>query len=267
VAIVFVNIGWAEHYNGTEQVSGSHRFLAGDRGFENTLFLSRSGSYTGMIGRGRCNLDLCDVVYVSREPYGDHKIVGVFFDASVGEGDWPIVNTPNAVLIPIDHRPVVPWPRGQSMRRWAVRQRGDTRQAYPLLRNVFDRLCEPLRLGRENVISNAEEQSSALEGVIRYYFTVHRSRERALREQKIAHAQRNGGKLVCEVAGCGFDFEKVYGEVGRGYAQVHHRRPLSEAALNGYQINIEDLAIVCANCHVMIHRGGECRALDLLISS
>jgi 5-methylcytosine-specific restriction protein A len=41
---------------------------------------------------------------------------------------------------------------------------------------------------------------------------------------------------------------------------VHHLRPL--AAADARQRNtLHDLAIVCANCHEMIHRDGACRAL------
>ena len=38
------------------------------------------------------------------------------------------------------------------------------------------------------------------------------------------------GHLLCEVPGCGFDFETRYGRIGRGFAHVHHKIPLSRAA-------------------------------------
>ena len=41
-------------------------------------------------------------------------------------------------------------------------------------------------------------------------------------------------------------------------------RPLSESE-EARSTRLSDLAIVCANCHVMIHRGGGCRAPDELI--
>jgi 5-methylcytosine-specific restriction enzyme A len=56
---------------------------------------------------------------------------------------------------------------------------------------------------------------------------------------------------------CGFDFEKVYGERGRGFIHVHHLIPLSEIGKE-YRINpIEDLRPVCPNCHAMLHLGPE----------
>lgn len=58
-------------------------------------------------------------------------------------------------------------------------------------------------------------------------------------------------KLECEA--CGFDFQKVYGELGEGYAECHHTAPV--ATLNpGTNTRLTDLCILCSNCHRMIHR-------------
>ena len=56
----------------------------------------------------------------------------------------------------------------------------------------------------------------------------------------------------CQI--CGFDFEKVYGELGKHYIQVHHILPVSEYS-HAQTINPEtDLIPVCPNCHAMLHR-------------
>lgn len=53
---------------------------------------------------------------------------------------------------------------------------------------------------------------------------------------------------------CGFDFEEVYGELGKGYIEVHHIKPLSSQD-EEVEINpATDLICVCANCHRMLHR-------------
>jgi 5-methylcytosine-specific restriction protein A len=67
------------------------------------------------------------------------------------------------------------------------------------------------------------------------------------------------------VPNCGFDFAKTYGETGKGYAHVHHTIPLNEAPNEGMVVPLDKLAIVCANCHAMIHRGGVCRPMDKLL--
>ncbi|MGN0214399.1 MAG: HNH endonuclease [Muribaculaceae bacterium] len=56
---------------------------------------------------------------------------------------------------------------------------------------------------------------------------------------------------------CGFDFEKTYGELGKGFIHVHHINPISNTN-EQYEINIEkDLFPVCPNCHAMLHRKKE----------
>ncbi len=77
-----------------------------------------------------------------------------------------------------------------------------------------------------------------------------RERNKGLRKKKIASVTRRGGRLACEV--CGFDFEQVYGERGAGYIECHHVVPLHEAGEG--QTRLSDLALICANCHRMIHR-------------
>lgn len=117
------------------------------------------------------------------------------------------------------------------------------------------------------ILQQADEEMSSFEGWKRLAFVRHRSRERHLRLAKLKAARRaNNGRLLCEVPNCGFDFLKRYGDLGDGYAQVHHKRPLSEMPDEGAETTLSDLAVVCANCHAMIHRGGECRTLEGLIA-
>lgn len=82
---------------------------------------------------------------------------------------------------------------------------------------------------------------------------IHRSRERsaAAVQRKKDSVMQSAGKLQCEA--CGFDFEAVYGPLGHGYAECHHTVPLASLA-ERTPTRAADLAIVCANCHRMIHR-------------
>lgn len=108
---------------------------------------------------------------------------------------------------------------------------------------------------------------AALEGSVVKKLTIHRHRETALRLAKLTQAriQHPNGRLICEVPGCGFDFEATYGSVGAGYAEVHHLVPL--ATLSDESLTtLADLAVVCSNCHRMIHRGGQCRPLNSLLT-
>lgn len=110
-----------------------------------------------------------------------------------------------------------------------------------------------------------DEEPGALEGELRVALSRHRARKRWLRDEKIAQVKgANGGRLPCQT--CGFDFFEVYGEIGRDYAQVHHLKPLSDRTKPSLT-KLSDLAVLCANCHVMVHRGGQVRALDILFNN
>jgi len=113
--------------------------------------------------------------------------------------------------------------------------------------------------------SPPDVELSYFEGTQRVKFILHRRREAVLRREKIAQALARDGKLICEVPNCEFDFKERYGSLGEGYAQVHHLIPLNKAPKEGRKVFLKDLAVVCANCHVMIHRGGKCRSLKDLI--
>ena len=94
-----------------------------------------------------------------------------------------------------------------------------------------------------------------LEGEERRLFLLHRSRDVKLRNAKIRDVLEKTGSLRCEVPGCGFDFRRKYGDLGQGFAEVHHLLPLYK--LKRSRMNrLQDVAIVCSNCHCMIHRYG-----------
>jgi 5-methylcytosine-specific restriction enzyme A len=53
---------------------------------------------------------------------------------------------------------------------------------------------------------------------------------------------------------CGFNFGRVFGELGEGFIHVHHLRQLSEIGKEYIVDPVKDLRPVCPNCHAMIHR-------------
>ncbi|MGO9340099.1 MAG: HNH endonuclease [Terracidiphilus sp.] len=88
-----------------------------------------------------------------------------------------------------------------------------------------------------------------------------RERNRKLVASKLNSVLRAKGKLLCEV--CQFDFEARYGSRGRGFIECHHTKPVTSLA-EGAKTHINDLALVCPNCHRMIHRGRPWLSLDEL---
>jgi len=95
-----------------------------------------------------------------------------------------------------------------------------------------------------------EEDDSAQEGRLlqrRHYV---RERDKKLRQRKIAAFLRSHPRVFCEI--CEFDFEKAYGDRGKDYIEVHHTVPLHASGETKTKLN--DLILLCANCHRMIHR-------------
>lgn len=100
---------------------------------------------------------------------------------------------------------------------------------------------------------------SVKEGKVIYKLHKLRERDRRLNSKKKAQYLKKHGKLDCEV--CKFDFYKTYGDLGKGFIEAHHRVPLSE--IDGEKTTrLEDLALVCSNCHRMLHRS---ISIDVLI--
>lgn len=70
-----------------------------------------------------------------------------------------------------------------------------------------------------------------------------------IREKKAQALQQGNGRIKCDC--CKFDFLEIYGDVGEGFIECHHEIFLHQ----GERITkLEDLALVCSNCHRMLHR-------------
>jgi hypothetical protein len=80
------------------------------------------------------------------------------------------------------------------------------------------------------------------------------------RNQSIVRAKKNAAPdLKCQV--CGFSFEEFYGERAKEYCEVHHLIPLAQLK-ESTETHLEDLAILCANCHRVVHLTNPPCALD-----
>ena len=71
------------------------------------------------------------------------------------------------------------------------------------------------------------------------------------RDSKYRNAVMMRDKWKC--VACGFDFEKMYGERGHEFIEVHHLVPLYTRG-GETTIRMEDLVCLCSNCHRMVHR-------------
>ncbi len=58
----------------------------------------------------------------------------------------------------------------------------------------------------------------------------------------------------CYCSICGFDFESIYGKIGKGFIHVHHLNEIANIDKE-YEIDpVANLCPVCANCHAMLHK-------------
>lgn len=98
--------------------------------------------------------------------------------------------------------------------------------------------------------SDSAEEMEAVEG--RIMTVLHRLRElsKDLVAKRKKTALQQTGKLACEA--CGFDFAITYGTRGEGFIECHHTKPV-ETLGDGMATKLSDLALLCANCHRMIH--------------
>jgi 5-methylcytosine-specific restriction enzyme A len=138
---------------------------------------------------------------------------------------------------------------------------GDLPRLVATAAAIRARIGEPPDGAPETVQSPVDEEEEFAEG--RVLFRAHRSRERnrALvdRAKRLYHTKH--GKLVCQT--CGFDFERTYGDLGRGFMECHHVVPVSQIAATS-KTKVSDLAMLCANCHRMVHRKRPWVAVDSL---
>jgi 5-methylcytosine-specific restriction enzyme A len=85
----------------------------------------------------------------------------------------------------------------------------------------------------------------AIEGLATETISYVRGRSRKLRDRALQEA---GG--ICEA--CRVNFKRVLGGKGVRVLQVHHRRQF--AATDAPRVTrLSDLAVLCANCHMLVH--------------
>jgi 5-methylcytosine-specific restriction protein A len=82
-------------------------------------------------------------------------------------------------------------------------------------------------------------------------YRLHRAIER--NSKGAQQAKRHHG-YTCQA--CDFKFEDKFGEIGKDFIEAHHLKPLSKikpGQIVTYDI-ATDFAVLCSNCHRMIHR-------------
>lgn len=88
--------------------------------------------------------------------------------------------------------------------------------------------------------------TQAVEGETKLTWTTRYERDESLRRAVI---EIHGTECMA----CRFSFEAAYGQLGEGFIEVHHLKPISESGMVAVDART-DLVVLCSNCHSMIHR-------------
>lgn len=109
------------------------------------------------------------------------------------------------------------------------------------------------RGGLDPIAEEADSEEPAGSGSLieKRRYKLHRRIER---NAKAAKAAKKHHGTQCQA--CEFEFQVRYGEIGSGFIEAHHLKPissLSEGEAVSYEI-ATDFAVLCSNCHRMIHK-------------
>lgn len=114
-----------------------------------------------------------------------------------------------------------------------------------LLNFILEKVDSFLNSSNENEyeLENIEYK----EGKIQIRYGVKFERNPKLRQKAV---EIHG--TTCKV--CGFDFEQVYGDIGKNFIEIHHIKPMYSVRKEISVNPKTDLVPLCSNCHKMIHR-------------
>jgi predicted HNH restriction endonuclease len=101
-----------------------------------------------------------------------------------------------------------------------------------------------------------EEEIFGVEGKLLTRIHVYKERDKAFAARaKKFYRDKSGGKLCCEA--CGMDPLATYGPDGERCLEAHHRVPIEELQPDSIT-RVDEMAIVCASCHRIIHSKKPC---------
>lgn len=281
MVLVFFNVGWMTRYDGIDDDSlkGGGKYNQHGVGHEVCNFSDNRGTLYGYVqpvgetikleklGASPYDdsIDGVTVVWTAGPKGGGTAVVGWYRDATVYRHPQEIPKPSKMqkknriatfrVLAPVDKAVLLPVHEREVMIPRAIK--GGIGQSnvwfaqQPESRDIVDRVKALINRASVPPLPDVDQGTSAQEGNPRLTAHLRRERNAKLVEKKKTAVRKATGKLCCEV--CGFDFKEEYGELGEGFCEVHHLTPLHLSDGNT-TTTLEDLAIVCSNCHRVIHR-------------
>ncbi|MEX3923099.1 HNH endonuclease [Paraburkholderia sp. BR10936] len=279
--MLFCNVGWAEHYDGLpgDEPRRGGSFNDANVGSETCNFTSFRGKVYGFVqvtdqrqikierlGAAKTDesIDGVTVVWTAGPDEGGTAVVGWYTNATVyrntqqfgfhskkhEQNNVPfyriVADAKDAVLLPVDDRYDLMIPRGKG----GIGQSAVWYADKPENKDTAEMVATYIKHGIPPMV-DVDEQDGATEGNSKLATHLRRERNRKIVEQKKREVLKQTGRLCCEA--CGFNFKAFYGKLGERFCEVHHRVPLHKA--DGLvKTTTADLAVMCSNCHRIIHR-------------
>jgi HNH endonuclease len=119
---------------------------------------------------------------------------------------------------------------------------------HPTSQSVL--LLEELLNNESTSMAKREKEIADLEGKLRTVTLSKPERSRTLRVNVLAVRG-----LQCEI--CEFDFANCYGEFAKNCVEIHHLRPLGSSGPGERTTTVDDLIVVCPNCHRALHQSDD----------
>ncbi len=293
VKILFCNIGWMKKYEG-EGVNGDFIKDGGSYndknvGYEVCNFSEIEGHVYGYVENGGSialekitarekegeTISGVTVVWTAKHPDDGVVIVGWYKNATVYQGlqtspiQWrkdektAIYNISasfnDATLLPIEKRDF-PIPRKQE---GFMGQRNIWYADRDDMPEVKDFVLEVIQfINNKGIVSQAPgSDMPKSEGTLQYISCIRKKRSAKLVKDKKDEAFKDFDNLCCAV--CNFNFAANYGEWGKKCCEVHHLNQLSKSD-GEVETTLEELVIICANCHRVIHHKDPMLTIDEL---
>lgn len=279
MSIVFCNIGWMERYNGIDgdsiQRGGSYNHDS--VGHEVCNFSNIGGRVYGYVQpTGRINIEKLGakkgeesakgviVVWTAGPDSGGTAVVGWYKNATVYREPQHIskptklqqkngLDTFRISAFAADTKLLAVGERGFMIPRAVKGGIGQSNVWYADKPECAALVDKVLRLIKRDAEADQlpDVDAKASEGNPRLVAHLQRERNSTIVKKKRTQVLAETGALCCEI--CGFDFKKVYGEHGKEFCEVHHLISLHKS--DGIvETKLSDLAIVCSNCHRILHR-------------
>jgi len=278
--ILFCNIGWMKKYNGIkgDSIERGGSYNENEIGHEVCNFSPvREKVYgyvqpTGQIKIEKLGAKKEDefvsgvtVVWTAGPEAGGTAVVGWYKNATVyreyqefqtrtklqkenGLNHYRIIaSKSDATLLPAEERSLL-IPRAV---KGGIGQSNVWYADSPESKKHVSRVLSLIQKGFLDELPDVDRYLSGKEGNPRLVSHLKRERNLKIVKEKKKQVLKLEGKLCCEV--CDFDFKKTYGKYGEDFCEAHHLKQLSKTD-GEVETTLQDLAIVCSNCHRIIHK-------------